>query len=117
MVFFIAMAGSALAAQKMRMIGIDAITRSLAPRARAIARTVSTALVVLVCYFVGRAGMTIAENVTAQDQFINDRYAYLALPIGAALIALHYMIHSAVDLIYLARGDQPPDPGEGQRTH
>jgi TRAP-type C4-dicarboxylate transport system permease small subunit len=112
MVFFIAMGGAALAAQRLRMIGMDVLSRLVRPRYRRMLRIAHAGLVIFVCYLVVRAGMNVraAEAASAESYiYIKRSLALLALPIGAGLIAFHYFLHIVIDLTYLLRGMESPE--------
>ncbi len=112
MVFFIAMGGAAIAAQRLRMIGMDVLSRLLKPRYRAVLRIIHAILVIGVCYLVVRAGFNLRAAEAAHPEahhYIRRSLALLALPLGAALIAFHYLLHASIDFIYLCRRVDPPE--------
>ena len=118
-VFFIAMIGAALAGQRQRMITMDIVTRMLTDRTRAYLRVGVAALVIIVCYLLYEGGMQSRGNeaqFTQSDDLISVANGIMALPIGAALIAVHYAIHLIIDVRYLAAGRIPPQP-KGMQVH
>ena len=110
MVFFIAMLGAALAAQRVRMIGMDLCARALSSRAQAVVRLLNTLLILFVCYLLIRGGLLARATSTGIDhEFIPRRIGLLALPIGAGLIAVHYILHATVDVCHLVTGTRQGD--------
>jgi TRAP-type C4-dicarboxylate transport system permease small subunit len=115
MVFFIAMGGAALAAQRLRMIGMDVLSRFFSRRTRALVRLLHTVLVLFICYLVVTAGLKVRAGEAAHKDdyvFISRQLALLALPVGTGLIGFHYLLHSLIDLSYLLRGREPPEEAE-----
>ena len=117
-VFFIAMTGAALAAQRSRMINMDVVTRLLTPRRRAWLRIITALFVIPMCVLLYQGGMDMRHAATQRNQtydIISETTGLLALPIGALLIGLHVLFHTIIDLTYLAAGLTPPEPD--QRAH
>jgi TRAP-type C4-dicarboxylate transport system permease small subunit len=112
-VFFIAMAGASLAAARSRMINMDVVTRWLQPRTKAALRVATSLFVVAVCFILFKGGMdmrdTAAERNEAYD-YISPSTGLLALPVGAIMIGLHFLLHAAIDILWLASGKTPPEP-------
>lgn len=110
-VYFLAMGGAALAAQKLRMIAMDVVTRSLPPRVRAMTRVVGTCVVLIACYLIIEASLKVRTDELQFHQsyvYVPRSLVLLSLPVGTALIGVHYIIHTAIDLAYLCRGMTPP---------
>lgn len=116
LVFLIAMGGATLSAQKGRMISMDFLARKLAPKRRVILRIVIACFVVFACILLYKGGMYVRNAASAHYEIINPRTALLALPVGAALIGVHYTLHALADLLYLANGQIPPEE-EGPQAH
>jgi TRAP-type C4-dicarboxylate transport system permease small subunit len=115
-VFFIAMTAAALAAQRQRMIHMDVVTRMLAPRTRALLRILTGLFVIAVCLLLFQAGMDLRATPSAQNlpySYIPASTGYLALPLGAALIAFHFALHTIIEVLYLAGGKVAPEPEAG----
>jgi TRAP-type C4-dicarboxylate transport system permease small subunit len=115
-VFFVAMAGAALAAQRQGMFHMDLVTRLFPPRMRSILRILTAGLVVVMCGLVIRSGMTLragTHEIHEDYEIISAGHGYLALMIAFALIALHYALHAAVEVVYLANRRLPPEPPHG----
>jgi TRAP-type C4-dicarboxylate transport system permease small subunit len=115
-VFFIAMAGAALATQCRRLINMDVLTRSLPARPRAWAGVVVQLFTLLMCAALVAGGLVSRQTTMDETQFefIRPAVGVLALPAGAALIGLHILIHLLLDLHYLVRGQLPPGADAGQ---
>jgi len=111
-VFFIATAGAALAAQKSQMFNMDVVTRLLRPKARAKLRIATSVIAAAACALLAWGGMAVRSTPVARDapyEYIPAQYGLLALPICAALIGLHFLIHATIDAAYLASGQEPPE--------
>lgn len=119
-VFFVAMSGAALAAQRQRMISMDFVCRLLPPRGKVLVRLAIGVFVVFLCVLLYQGGMQLRDGAMQSSEpyeHISPATGLLALPFGAALIALHYALHVVIDALYLARGELPPTEDEGPRTH
>lgn len=113
-VFLIAMSGAALAAQTDQMISMDFVTRMVKPRSRLILRIVTRVFTIAMCGFLMYGGLWAREHGyrDAGETVINIRTVILALPLGAGLMAFHQLMHGLIDVIYLVRGETPPEPEE-----
>ena len=115
-VFFVAMGGAALAAQRKGMFNMDLVTRKFSPRVRSILRIATAVLVAVLLGLVIKVALTLRANTfTTKEahEVFSEAHGYLALILGAGLIALHFVLHAAVEVIYLASGKVPPDPPHG----
>lgn len=112
-VFFTAMSAAALAAQQKKMMAIDVVPRLLSVRTRAYSRILIALFVAFACYLLFRGGMMNRDEMAKLQEtyhFIDPTVGVLALPIGAALIGVHFLIHAVIDITYLAKGRTPPEP-------
>jgi TRAP-type C4-dicarboxylate transport system permease small subunit len=134
LVFFTAMGGAALAAQKGRMISMDFLARQFSPKNRVVLRILISFFVVFTCYLLYKGGVFVREAANPHHEvlgltstigvlfeklinvIINPKTALLVLPAGAALIAVHYALHALTDALYLAAGQIPPEE-EGPAAH
>lgn len=118
LVFFCAMGGAALSAQKGRMISMDFLARKLAPKKRVILRIAVAVFVIAACVLLYKGGMFVSEAAAGEKHYevLKPKTALLALPIGAALIGLHYLLHAIIDALYLSAGLIPPEE-EGPAAH
>jgi TRAP-type C4-dicarboxylate transport system permease small subunit len=115
-VFFVAMSGAVLAAQRKGMFNMDLVTRYFRPRVRSVLRIGAALLIAQMCGLVVRTGIAQRADtlkVTQTHEVISPATAYLALIIGFSLIALHFLLHAAAEIIHLAAGKVPPDPPHG----
>jgi TRAP-type C4-dicarboxylate transport system permease small subunit len=112
-VFFTAMSAAALAAQQKKMMAIDVVPRLLSPRTRAYSRILIALFVAFACYLLFQGGMMNRDEMaklTENYHIIDPTLGVLALPIGAALIGVHFLIHAVIEINYLAQGRTPPEP-------
>jgi TRAP-type C4-dicarboxylate transport system permease small subunit len=79
-------------------------------------RIVITVFVVFTCYLLFKGGMFVSKSAGAHYEVFNPKKALLVLPIGAALIAVHYILHALTDALYLSAGLIPPEE-EGPAGH
>ncbi|HWM85114.1 MAG TPA: TRAP transporter small permease subunit [Kofleriaceae bacterium] len=115
-VFFVAMAGLALAAQRQGMFHMDLVTRLFPPRFRAGLRIATAVLVVGLCGLVIKYALIHRANsyeVIQDHEVISTGNGYLALVAGFTLVAIHFVLHALVELMYLTRGKLPPEPPHG----
>jgi TRAP-type C4-dicarboxylate transport system permease small subunit len=109
-VFFIAMTGAALSAHTEQLIAMDFVTRMISPRGRARLRVVLRLFTIVACVLLIVGGKLLSG--AASDTLyhvIDPRWGLLALPVGAGLMAVHVLLHMAIDLTYLLRGRTPPE--------
>jgi TRAP-type C4-dicarboxylate transport system permease small subunit len=113
-VFLIAMSGAALAAQTDQMISMDFVTRSVKPKVKLILRIVTRIFTIIMCGFLVYGGWWAREKGyrDSGESVVNVRTVILALPFGAGLMAFHQLMHGLIDVIYLGRGETPPEPEE-----
>lgn len=112
-VFFIAMTGAALASARSRMINMDVVTRLLQPKTRAALRVATALFAVAVCFILFKGGMDMRDTAAGRNEaydYISPSNGLLALPIGAILIGLHFLLHAVIDILWLAGGKVPPEP-------
>ena len=112
-VFFIAMTGASLAAARSRMINMDVVTRLLKPKTRAGLRVATSLFVVAVCFLLFKGGMDMRDTAAGRNEgydYISPSTGLLALPLGALVIGLHFLLHAVIDVMWLAGGKLPPEP-------
>lgn len=115
-VFFVAIAGASLAAQRKGMFNMDLVTRKFSPRGRAILRIATAVLVAALCAMVINSALTLRANTfntKEGHEVLSEADGYLALILGMGLIALHFVLHAVVEVLYLVNGKIPPDPPHG----
>jgi TRAP-type C4-dicarboxylate transport system permease small subunit len=117
-VFFIAMTGAALSAHTGQLIAMDFVTRMISPQNRARLRVVLRLFTIAICVLLVVGGkMLVSAATDTLYHVINPRWGLMALPIGAGLIAVHVLLHMAIDLIYLLRGRTPPEGAVSRSAH
>jgi TRAP-type C4-dicarboxylate transport system permease small subunit len=108
--FTIAMMGAVFATHQQRHLAMDLISRKIPPTARLALAIVLRLFTIYVAYLLYKSGMHQREHVGGTvKQFIDDKTVVTMMPIGAALISLHCLLHIIIDADYLARGKQPPE--------
>jgi TRAP-type C4-dicarboxylate transport system permease small subunit len=115
-VFWIAMIGAALCAQKARMMAMDVLTRLMTPAQKAAARVVTSTGVIVICWLLVQGSLRRIEGTGSLSEAYNTippHLGQLAMPIGAGLIASHYIIHLLIDLRYFAAGSIAPEAPAG----
>ena len=115
-VFYAAMSGAVLAAQRKGMFNMDLVTRYFPPRVRSLLRVVAALLVCALAILVVRTGLVQRADtlkVTQTHELISPATAYLGLIVGFALVAFHFLLHAVIEVVYLASGKIPPDPPHG----
>lgn len=108
--FSIAMFGAVFATHQQRHLAMDLISRSLSARGRLILGMVLKLFVIGVVYLLWKSGLHQREAVgESSESFISDQTIVTAIPIGAALIMLHSVLHLIIDADYLRRGKLPAE--------
>jgi TRAP-type C4-dicarboxylate transport system permease small subunit len=110
--FAIALLGGAFATHQSRHLAMDLISRRLSPRARLFLKVGLALFTMFMVVLLVRAGfhaITVEKTVPHADKLITPvRIAYL-IPIGGGLIFLHTLIHTLIDVDYIARNKTPPE--------
>jgi len=113
--FATAMFAAVFATQQQRHLAMDLVSRRLRPRGRlvlGVALQVLTIGIVLLLFQSGLHQRSVAGGNDSLDVLglhIIDADIVATISIGAALIALHAMLHIAIDVDYLVRGKLPPE--------
>ena len=111
-VFFIAMTGAALSAQTGQLIAMDFVTRMLEQSQRMRLQVLLRLFTIAACVLLIEGGLNLAETESVSagaSAFIDPALGLLALPIGAGLIGVHVALHLCIDVIYIVRGEVPPE--------
>lgn len=110
--FAIALLGGAFATHQARHLAMDLISRRLSPRARLFLKVVLGLFTMFIVVLLVRAGfhaIDIEKTVPHEDKLITPlRIAYL-IPIGGALIVVHTLLHTIIDIDYIIRKKTPPE--------
>jgi TRAP-type C4-dicarboxylate transport system permease small subunit len=108
--FSVAMFGAVYATHQQRHLAMDLISRRLSPRGRLLLGIALKAFTVGIAALLFRSAL---HNRTAvggnADAFISDTTVATSMPIAAALIILHSLLHIVIDVDYFARGKSPPE--------
>jgi TRAP-type mannitol/chloroaromatic compound transport system permease small subunit len=108
--FTIAMVAAAFATHQQRHLAMDLVSRRLSPRGRLVLGMVLKIFTIVIAAVLFRSGMHQREHVGgAGDQLVSDKSVVTMMPIGAALIILHSILHIVIDVDYLVRGKLPPE--------
>jgi len=110
--FAIALLGGAFATHQARHLSMDLISRRLSPRARLFLRVALAVFTVGIVILLVRAGfhtIAVEQTVPHEDKLITPvRIAWL-VPIGGILIIAHTVLHTIIDIDYIARRKTPPE--------
>jgi TRAP-type C4-dicarboxylate transport system permease small subunit len=113
--FSIAMFAAVFATQQQRHLAMDLISRRLSPRGRLVLGVVLKLFTIAVVALLFRSGLHQRDVVGGSESLdliafhINDADIVTTISIGAALIALHCVLHGVIDVDYLLRGKLPPE--------
>lgn len=108
--FSIAMFGAVFATHQQRHLAMDLVSRRLTPRGRLVLGMVLKLFTILIAYLLFKSGLHQRDTVgSVGDSIISDKTVVTALPIGAALIIFHSLLHIGIDVEYLMRGKLPPE--------
>jgi TRAP-type C4-dicarboxylate transport system permease small subunit len=108
--FAIAMFGAVYATHQQRHLAMDLISRRLPPKGKLLLGVILKLFTIAIAVLLFRSGLKQRDTVGGVvEEFISDKTVVTALPIGAALIILHSILHIAIDVDYLARGKTPPE--------
>lgn len=114
--FLIAMIGGAFAAHHRRLLSMDFVSHFMAPRVRAWVRLVNTIFASVIAGVFLKYGLYIYEETSKErggDHWIPAGWGNAAMAIGAGLLLFHLVCQVIIDVDYLARGKQPPEPQMG----
>lgn len=110
--FAMALIGAAFAMHQGRHLSMDLLSRRLAPRARLLLKVVLAVFTIGIVILMIRSGF---HTIDKEAEFKTDdklitplRLAYL-VPIGGVLIIVHTVLHTIIDVSYLARRKTPPE--------
>jgi TRAP-type C4-dicarboxylate transport system permease small subunit len=110
--FAIAMIGGAFASHQAKHLSMDLLSRRFSPRNRLFLKVVLGLFAVFVLILLIRSGL---HNIENEKQFLQEdklisrvKVAWL-IPIGGALMILHTVLHTIIDIDYLARHKTPPE--------
>jgi TRAP-type C4-dicarboxylate transport system permease small subunit len=111
-VLAIALIGAAFASHQQRHLAMDLVSRRLPPRGRLILRMFLAAVTILVVAIMLTSFWRDFKQLSGEHNANNPLPEWLAplmLPLGAALIIFHTLVHLVIDADYLVRGKLPPE--------
>jgi TRAP-type C4-dicarboxylate transport system permease small subunit len=109
--FAIAMLGAAFASHQARHLSMDLVSRRLSPRTRLFLKVILALFVIAIVLVFVRSGFRLIEKERALKSahlISSVALAYL-IPIGGGLIIIHTVLHTIIDLDYIARRKTPPE--------
>jgi len=113
--FSIAMFGAVFASFQQRHLAMDLVSRRLSPRGRLVLAVLLELFTIGIACFVIQSGLHQREVVGGQESLdlvlfkITDKTIVSTMPLGAALIILHCLLHLSINVEYLVRGKLPPE--------
>lgn len=113
--FATAMFAAVFATQQQRHLAMDLISRRLSPRGRLMLGVALKLLTIGVALLLFQSGLHQREVAGGSESLdflglhIVDADIVATISAGAALIALHSLLHMIIDLEYLVRGKLPPE--------
>ncbi len=110
--FAIAMIGGAFATHQSKHLSMDLLSRRFSPRNRLFLKITLSLFAIFVLVLLIRSGLHNIDNekqFRAEDKLVSRvRIAWL-IPIGGALMILHTVLHTIIDLDYIKRRKTPPE--------
>lgn len=114
--FSIAMMGAVFATQQQRHLAMDLVSKRLPPRGRLVLGLLLELLTIAIAVLFYRSGLHQRDTVGDSEEplsifgmHVNDQDVVTMIPIGAALIIVHCLLHVAIGTDYLVRGKLPPE--------
>lgn len=109
--FSVAMIGAVYASQQQRHLSMDLVSRRLPPRGRLFLRVAIAVFTVGIALLLVRSGLHQLDTVGEEsgDHLISTHTIVTFLPVGAALIIVHTLLHMVIDIDYLVRRKTPPE--------
>jgi TRAP-type C4-dicarboxylate transport system permease small subunit len=109
--FSVAMIGAVFASHQQRHLAMDLVSRRLPPRGRLMLRVALALFTMFIAVLLVRSGMHQLDTVGEEsgDHLISTHTIVTFMPVGAALIFLHTLLHMVIDIDYLVRKKTPPE--------
>ncbi len=114
-VFFSALTGASLAAQRGQMISMDIVSRLLSPKTRAWVRVFTTLFAAVMCLAMVYKGYDVYEVVSKSKEkyiYISHAKGAMAVVLAGLVLTFHFVLHTICDVIYLTSGKLPPESTE-----
>ncbi|MBK9032442.1 MAG: TRAP transporter small permease [Myxococcales bacterium] len=111
-VFAIAMLGAAFATHHKRNFSLDLVSRAFAPRGRAVLRVLLNLVALTAATLLLYGGWLVKKAISAEKHYelVPKWVIGWFIPIAAALIIVHLVLHTVIELAYLGRGQTAPEP-------
>lgn len=111
-VFAIAMMGAAFATHHKRNFSLDLLSKMFAPRGRAVLRVVLNLVAIAAALLLFYGGWLVKKTISVEKDYelVPKWIIGWFIPIAAALIIVHLLLHTVIELAYLARGGTAPEP-------
>ncbi len=107
--FAIAMLGAAFATHQGRHLSMDLVSRRLSPHARLVLKVILALFTIAIVGVLVKSGLHLIGREKHEEQLLSTRRIAYLIPIGGALIILHTILHTIIDIDYLARRKTPPE--------
>jgi TRAP-type C4-dicarboxylate transport system permease small subunit len=107
--FAIAMLGAAFATHQARHLSMDLVSRRLSPRARLVLKVILALFTIWIVAVVVKSGLRLIEREGHEEHLLSTRRIAYLIPLGGALIILHTVLHTIIDIDYLVRRKTPPE--------
>lgn len=107
--FAMAMIGAAFATHQGRHLSMDLVSRRISPRARLFLKVLLALFMIATVLLVVRSGIRLAVREKHDDLLLSTRRIAFLIPISGALIILHAVFHTIIDIDYIVRRKTPPE--------
>jgi TRAP-type C4-dicarboxylate transport system permease small subunit len=107
--FAIALLGAAFASHQGRHLSMDLVSRRLSPRARLFLKVLLALFTITIVVLVVRSGLHLIDREKHEEHLLSTRRIALLIPIGGALIIIHTILHTIIDVDYIVRRKTPPE--------
>ena len=113
-VFALAMLGAAFATQHKRNFALDVMSRLFSTRGRAILRVVLNAATLTAAALLFYGGWLVKNVLSAEKHYelVPKPIIGWFIPVAAALILIHCLLHLVIEVVYLASGKTAPEPDQ-----
>jgi TRAP-type C4-dicarboxylate transport system permease small subunit len=107
--FAVAMIGAAFATHQGRHLSMDLVSRRLSPRARLFLKVLLALFTIATVVLVVRSGLHLFDREKDDGQLLSTHHLALLIPFSGALIILHTVLHTIIDVDYIVRRKTPPE--------
>lgn len=109
--FALAMIGGAFASHQAKHLSLDLVTRKFSPRGRLLLRIglgVFAAFILVLFVRAGLQNVEIEGRMAESGKLLSDARLAWLIPVGAALMLVHTILHAVIDVDYAVRRKLPP---------